>query len=197
MQKVTRAEPAVHRKRISNIAALVLLQLYFCRSMLAPVSLLSSHNCMWDCPGAQHKENRSIHVGMEYRIETVEDADFSYIIPRMFEAIGDDYEFINVLYPGHQTQAGQSKIASRFIALKEANPNGKWMKAVSVTSGEIVGFALWTVLDQSKPPEVELSGPPGTWPSNEEKEYCQAMYRVLLADRRRLIRENSLPIMSK
>jgi hypothetical protein len=160
--------------------------------------VLFPYNCIKACLAHEnHREEQSNYPDMAYRTETLEDADFEYIVPRMFEAIGNDYEFINALYPSHQTQAGQSKIASRFIALKNAAPNGKWIKAVTVTSGEIVGLALWTVINQEKPPEAELDGPPGTWPNNEEKKYCQAMHRVLLADRRRVIRENSLPIMGE
>ena len=134
---------------------------------------------------------------MAYRVELVEDADFAYIVPRVFEAFGDDYEFVNTLYPGHQTEAGHIKITSRFIALKYSVPNTHWIKAVDVASGEIAGFSMWTVIDNEKPPEVELDGPPGTWTSEEEKDYCRAMHRALVSDRRRIIRNNTLPIMSK
>jgi hypothetical protein len=111
-----------------------------------------------------HENHKAEHNyrNMAYRTKPLEDADFEYIIPWMFEAIGKDCEFINVLYPGHQSQAGQSKIASCFIALKNAAPNGKSIKAVAVTSGDIVGFALWTVIDQKKHPEAELDVPSGT-----------------------------------
>ncbi|PVH94100.1 hypothetical protein DM02DRAFT_694119 [Periconia macrospinosa] len=132
---------------------------------------------------------------MAYQIELVEDDDFSYIVPGLFEAMGNDYEFMNVLYPGHHTPAGQSKIASRFCALKNASAKGKWLKAVEIATGKIVGFAMWTVIDEEKPPEKELDGPPGTWPSEEEKRYCRELHRALLVDRRREIRENDLPIM--
>ena len=134
---------------------------------------------------------------MEYRIESLEDADIEYIVPRMFEAIGADYEWINVLYPGHQTEAGQSKIISRFTAMKKSAHNSKWIKAVSTTSGEIVGFALWTVIDKEKPPETELQGPPGTWPDEKEEKYCKTLHRLLITDRRKVIRENDLPIVCK
>lgn len=134
---------------------------------------------------------------MAYRIELVDDSDFAYIVPRLFEAIGTNYEFMNVLYPGHHTSAGQIKIASRFCALKNASTKSKWLKAIDTASEEIVGFAMFTVIDEQKPPEIELDGPPGTWPSNEEKRYCQALHRALLVDRRRTIRESDLPIMSK
>lgn len=86
---------------------------------------------------------------------------------------------------------------SRFLAGKNAAPNTKWIKAVAVDSREIVGFAMWTVIDQKKPPEVDVDGPPGTWVDEEEKEYCQALHRSLLVPRRKAIRENDLPIMCK
>ena len=86
---------------------------------------------------------------------------------------------------------------SRFLAGKHAAPNTKWIKAVAVASGEIVGFAMYTVIDQKKPPEIDVDGPPGTWADEEEKQYCQALHRSLLALRRKAIRENDLPIMRK
>jgi hypothetical protein len=134
---------------------------------------------------------------MTYRVELVEDSDLEYIVPRMFEAMGNDYEFMNVMWPGHHTPDGQRKIVSRFLAGKNAAPNTKWIKAVAVDSGEIVGFAMWTVIDQKKPQEVDVDGPPGTWADEEEKKYCQALHRSLLAPRRKAIRENDLPIMCK
>ena len=157
----------------------------------------SESACFTDEKHERKRKEQPNNADMAYRTESVEDADFEYIVPRMFEAIGNDYEFINVLYPGHQTQAGQSKITSRFTAWKNSIPNLKWAKAVSVTSEEIVGIAMWTVIDEKKPPETELDGPPGTWPNDEEKKYCQSLHRALLTDRRRVIRENDLPIMSK
>lgn len=134
---------------------------------------------------------------MEYQIEFVEDDDFTYIVPRIFEAMGNNNEFMNVLYPGHHTPVGQNKIASRFRTMRNASSKSKWLKAIETTSGEIVGFAMWTVIDEEKPPETELDGPPGTWSSEEEKRYCRALHRAFLVDRRKAIRENDLPIMSR
>jgi hypothetical protein len=134
---------------------------------------------------------------MTYRVELVEDSDLDYIVPRMFEAMGNDYEFLNAMWPRHHTPDGQRKIVSRFLAGRDAAPNIKWIKAVAVDSGEIVGFAMWTVIDQKKPPEVDVDGPPGTWADEEEKRYCRALHRSLLAPRRKAIRENDLPIMCK
>jgi hypothetical protein len=136
-----------------------------------------------------------MHPTMAYRIEPVEDSDLAYIVPRMFEAIGTEIQFINALWPNNHTPDGQSKIASRMLAGKNAAPNTKWIKAVAVDSGEIVGMAMWTVIDKKKPPEVDVDGPPGTWADEEEKRYCQALHRSLMAHRRKVIRENDLPIM--
>ncbi|KAF2441393.1 hypothetical protein P171DRAFT_446289 [Karstenula rhodostoma CBS 690.94] len=77
-----------------------------------------------------------------YRVELVEDSDLDYIVPRMFQAMGNDYEFMNVMWPGHHTPDGQRKIVSRLLAGKNAAPNTKWIKAVAVDTGEIVGSLL-------------------------------------------------------
>ncbi|KAF1979427.1 hypothetical protein BU23DRAFT_643107 [Bimuria novae-zelandiae CBS 107.79] len=132
---------------------------------------------------------------MAYRLEEVQDSDFLYMVPRMLEAFGNGYEFTNTLYPGHETKAGQSKIVSRLVAVKNAIRNTHWVKAVATASGEIARFAMWTILDKEKPPELDLDGPMGTRPNEEGKEYCRAMHRVVMAERRRVIRDNDLPIL--
>jgi hypothetical protein len=109
---------------------------------------------------------------MAYRVEPMQDSDLSYIVPGMFEAVGTDIEFINALWPNNHTPDGQRKILSRMLAGKNAAPNTKWIKAVTVDSGEIVGMAIWTVIDKKKPAAVDVDGPPGTWSDQEEKRYC-------------------------
>jgi hypothetical protein len=134
---------------------------------------------------------------MTYRVELVKDHDLDQIVPRTFEAMGNGYEFMNVMWPDHHTPDGQRKIVARFLAIKDAAPNTKWIKAVAVPSEEIVGFAMWTIINQQRPPELDIDGPPGTWADEEEKKYCQALHRSLLASRRKAIRDNDLPIMCK
>jgi hypothetical protein len=138
-----------------------------------------------------------MHPTMAYRIEPIEGSDLAYIVPRMFEAIGTEVQLINTLCPDNHTPDGQRKIVSRMLAGKKAGTNTKWIKAVAVDSGEIVGMALYTVIDQTEPPEVDVDGPPGTWPDEEETRYCQALHRTLMAHRRKVIRENDLPTMRK
>ena len=133
---------------------------------------------------------------MSYKIEQIQDEDFEDIVPRMFSAFGNGYEFVNALYPSHSTPAGHKAIASRFRSMKTAAVNTHWIKVVDTVTAQSVGLALWTLIEEAKPPETALDGPPGTWPSQIEKEYCQAMHRSLVADRRKLIRENDLPIIS-
>ena len=132
---------------------------------------------------------------MAYNVEMIHDDDLVYIVPRMFAAFGSGYEFVNSLYPNHDTAEGQEKIIGRFQAMKNMAKHVMWTKAVEASSGKAVGMAVWTLIEETKPPETELDGPPGTWPSEAEKQYCQALTRVLVSDRRRVIRENNLPIM--
>ncbi|KAF2115166.1 hypothetical protein BDV96DRAFT_62714 [Lophiotrema nucula] len=63
---------------------------------------------------------------------------------------------------------------------------------IETSTGEIVGVSQWTVIEGEKPAD----GRQGTWPSEEEKEYCQCLYRACMEQRRRVIKDNELPIVS-
>jgi hypothetical protein len=132
---------------------------------------------------------------MAYRVESVQDADLEYIVRHTFGTFGTSYEFLNIMYAGHQTETGQISIASRFSTIKNGSSNTKWIKAVAEGSHDIAGFSMWTIIDQEKPPEADLKG--GSWSNKEEEEYARALHKALLTDRRKTIRENELPIMSK
>ncbi|KAF2681408.1 hypothetical protein K458DRAFT_391797 [Lentithecium fluviatile CBS 122367] len=108
---------------------------------------------------------------MTYTIERIQDEDFAYIVPRMFSTFGNSYEFVNSLYPNYSTPAGHKKIAGKFQSTKNAAANATWTKAIDAVSTKAVDLAVWTLIEETKPPETELDGPPGTWPSKADKEY--------------------------
>jgi hypothetical protein len=141
-----------------------------------------------------------IHIQiMTYRMEPIQPADFDTLVPPMFDAFGTHYEFVNALYPNHDTPSGRKAIAAKFRLMHKAATNTYWIKAVVTASGKAAGLAMWTSIEreENKPPEKDLDGPPGTWPSEEMKEYCRAMHRDVVAGRRRLILVEEVPIVGK
>jgi hypothetical protein len=125
---------------------------------------------------------------MAYRIGHIEPTDFDTLVPPMFDAFGTHYEFVNALYPDHDTPRGRRAIVAKFRSMHKAAANTHWIKAVDTASGQAVGLAMWTSIEreEEKPPEKDLDGPPGTWPSEEVKEYCRAMHRDVGRKRFRL-----------
>lgn len=121
--------------------------------------------------------------------------DFGSMIHLMFDAMGGGSQFVNAVYPHNTTTEGRKKHAQTLLYLKSIDPSQRWLKVIDTALGQIIGIAQWHVYDGPKPPEVELDGPPGTWDTDEDKEWAQALFRSFMEDRRRVIREATGPVM--
>ena len=117
------------------------------------------------------------------------------MMPVMFGAMAERSQFVNAVYPHNMTPEGQEKHRQTFLFLKGIDPSQRWLKATDNATGEIVGVAQWNVFDGPKPPEIELDGPPGTWDTQDDKEWAQALFRAYMEDRRKVIREATGPVM--
>lgn len=132
---------------------------------------------------------------MPFEINDVHDEDFPKFVPSLFGAMGGYSNFVNALYPDNLTAEGQQKAIQRFKMQKKLDPTVKWCKVIDTDTNEIVGVAQWTVIQDMKPLEEDIDGPPGTWPNEESKQYCQALYKSFMERRRKLFRENDLPFI--
>lgn len=125
------------------------------------------------------------------------DEEFATFVPLTFEAMGGRSEFVNAVWPGGFTSAGQEMTRQRFLFLKSIDPSCKWVKITDTDTNEIVGVAQWNVYDKEKPPEMIVDGPPGTWATDADKEFAQELFKSFMAKRWQYIRENELPILCK
>lgn len=130
------------------------------------------------------------------KLERANSQDFKEFVPLIFAAVGGSSEWVNTLYPHNGTQEGQKRATERLLDLKSIDPSIRWYKASDTKTGEIVAVSQWHVYqDVAKPKEDVCDGPPGTWESELEREYAQALFRSFMADRWAAIRENELPIV--
>ncbi|KAF2877607.1 hypothetical protein BDV95DRAFT_535306 [Massariosphaeria phaeospora] len=132
---------------------------------------------------------------MGLQLQSITDSDFQEFVPALFNAMGGYSQFVNALYPGNLSEEGQQKAIQRFIIQKKLDKSLRWCKVTDTELGEIIGVAQWSVILDEKPQEEDIDGPPGTWENDIEKEYCQEIYRSFMENRRRIVRDNSLPII--
>jgi hypothetical protein len=134
---------------------------------------------------------------MLLEIHGVTEDDFPKFVPDLSAAMGGDNDFVNTLYPENWTPEGQRKAVERFIAHQNMDPTIHWIKVVDTDLDEIIGVSQWAIHDNEKPAEGDIDGPSGTWQNEEEKEYCQALYRSFMEFRWEVFRkEEWLPLMS-
>ena len=113
----------------------------------------------------------------------------------MFGAMQGGSAFVNSVYPHNETKEGRDKHRQTFLYIKSVDSSQRWLKVTDTKINKIIGVANWQVYDGPKPPEVELDGPPGTWDTQDDKEWAQAMFRAYMEDRQRVIREATGPVM--
>ncbi|KAF2731367.1 hypothetical protein EJ04DRAFT_536684 [Polyplosphaeria fusca] len=115
---------------------------------------------------------------MAFTVEKANESDIDKIVSIMFESYGGTNAYINAAFPRGFTKEGH-----------EIN------KAVDSETGEIVGGAMLRLYQTEKPPPLEMDGPPGTWETEDEKRYAQALQRSFAEDESKLWAENELPLL--
>ncbi|KAH4006841.1 hypothetical protein HBI56_027440 [Parastagonospora nodorum] len=132
---------------------------------------------------------------MEFEVAPASDDDVRQIIHIMFKAYGGKNEYINAVFPRGLTPEGEDLTAQRLLFIKNIAPGIKWEKVTDSANGSIVGGAMWALHEDAKPQRFPLDGPPGTWESDAEKEYAQALFNSLGVDEHKYYEENELPFM--
>jgi len=124
---------------------------------------------------------------MPFRLEHCTPSD----MPRLFELISlsfaHEHEYIEAVFPAHDTPAGRAAGAERMLATMESDMYATFLKVVD-DEGEMIAGAKWNLYDGTIPPEIDVSG--DYWESEEEKEYAAHMFRMYLGPRRKAIRES-------
>lgn len=128
-------------------------------------------------------------------LDFCKDEDFRPMQDVMFGAMNGYSAFVNAVYPNNMTPEGREKHCRTFLHIKNMDPSQRWIKVTDMSTGEIIGCANWNVYDGAKPEEIELDGPLGTWETDDDKEWAQAMFQAYMADRRHVIRKATGPVI--
>jgi hypothetical protein len=56
---------------------------------------------------------------------------------------------------------------------------------------------MWNLAEKEKPPAFEMDGPPGTWDTEFDKKYAQALQRSEAEDEGKLWAANELPLLGE
>lgn len=132
---------------------------------------------------------------MKFQVELANEADIKKILSILFKCYGGKNEYINAVFPRALTDEGFQKNVDRMLLIKHVPPSVFWEKVVDIETGEIVGGAMWNLCDEQKPPPYDIDGPPGTWESDSDKAYAQALQRSFAEDENKLWEENDLPLL--
>ena len=132
---------------------------------------------------------------MAFTVEKANAEDVDKIIGIMFKSYGGNNEYINAAFPKGLTEAGHHMTVQRMLFILSVAPSVWWEKAIDSSTGEIVGGAMWNLCEKEKPPPFEMDGPPGTWDTEEEKRYAQALQRSFAEDESALWASQDLPLL--
>lgn len=121
---------------------------------------------------------------MPFTLEKCTEAD----IPRFFEilsvAFGHDHEYIDSVFPDHDTPAGRAAGTERMLEIMKEDIYATFLKVVT-DQGKMIATAKWNIYDNVLPPEDELTG--DYWKDESEKEFAKHMFTGFHAPRRKHI----------
>ena len=117
---------------------------------------------------------------MAITVEYCTDADIDSIFHIISEAFKHSQPYIDAVFPNHDTPAGHKQGRDRMLEMKRMDPTARFIKAVDSHTGQIVGQAVWLVLDQD-PGKERLEG--NFWENEQEKEYAQELFAQYIVPR--------------
>jgi hypothetical protein len=132
---------------------------------------------------------------MAFAVEAALDSDMDKIITIMFQCYGGTNEYINAVFPRGLTEDRHRLTVERLRFIASIASGVWWEEVIDRESGEVVGGAMWNLCEKEKPPAFEMDGPPGTWNSEAEKRYAQALQRSFVEDESKLWAANGLPLL--
>jgi hypothetical protein len=123
-----------------------------------------------------------------FAIERCAEAD----MPRVFElvslAFANDHEYVDAVFPAHNTPAGRKAGSERMLQLFHGDPYGNIIKCVDNETGTIVAAAKWNFYNGGDiPAQPAIDG--DYWENEEDKEFAQALFQSFFAPRQRVIEE--------
>jgi hypothetical protein len=121
-------------------------------------------------------------------------------IPRVFEivslAFANDHEYVDAVFPAHNTTAGRKAGSERMLQLFHGDPYGNIIKCVDTETGTIVAAAKWNLYNGGNvPAQPAIDG--DYWENAEEKEFAQAIFHSFFAPRQRVIEETGAHLAGK
>jgi len=73
------------------------------------------------------------------------DMDRAFVI--VSDAFGQEYPYINYVFPKHETLAGRRTGGNRLRALKNGDPNTTYLKITDTETGVMTAVAKWNIYD--------------------------------------------------
>ena len=138
-------------------------------------------------------------------LSSVQDEDFFACVDLMFDALGTREPIVPACYPhafksdGTRDPDGREYHANLMLQHKNQDPSEHWLKVTDTDINKIIGMILYIIVDdpRKKPQEWVIDGPEGYWPTAEDKEWAQALFKSRVRDRRAFIRETRKPVMCR
>ena len=124
---------------------------------------------------------------MAFTVEECTDADMARMFELVSVAFGHEHEYVEAVFPDHDTPAGRAAGSERMLAMK-ADPTATFIKVID-EDGKMIAGAKWNVFDGEVPPEYVLEG--DYWKSQEEKDYANHMFAAYLVPRRKAIKDSA------
>lgn len=118
---------------------------------------------------------------MSLRLELCYDADMPRAFAIVSESFGHEHEYIETLFPAHNTDAGRAAGAERFLTMKHIDPHATFLKITDPNINEVIGIAKWNIYNGTVPDPVQLSG--GFWANDDAKEYANSLLAGFLLPR--------------
>jgi len=112
----------------------------------------------------------------------------------VFTAFAGNSPLMNAMHPHNDTPTGIEKARQKYIKLLEIDYSQRWIQ-VTKEDGELVGVAQWNVYDGAMPPDTKFDGPPGTWDTEDDKEWAQCLLSSLMKYRRPVLLEATGPVI--
>ncbi|MCJ1321693.1 hypothetical protein MMC15_007038 [Xylographa vitiligo] len=94
---------------------------------------------------------------------------------------------IDALIPHHDTPAGHAKAVASFEKSMQTDPTAHFLHATDDSTGAILGWAEWLVLEKGLHPEAAAEDSDGQ--SAEEREWARALWAPVAAARTRAVEQ--------
>lgn len=121
-----------------------------------------------------------------YTINPCTGADMHRVFEIVSLAFGHDHEYMDAIFPSHDTPEGRSIGAERMLQMFHGDSYGHFVKVVEADTRTIVGAAKWNIYEKGIiPPQPELNG--DYWQSEDDKEFAQALFHEFFAPRQKVI----------